>query len=231
MIPWIQVYTNLISHAKTGRLVDALGLRSGDVEPEAVAAGMLISLWTWAAQNAYNGDLSQCSPRVIAGACRYKKNPERLVQALMDCGWIDQDMQLHDWYEHAEMFMAREEERRAKNRERVRRYRNKKSEECNAPDDVTCNRYSNVTVSECNAPTIPDLTIPDHNQPELSIFLPEERKKEKKERSDGIEYPPDDELPYVRLMLRNGEPVTPQDIESGRRIWAAQHRAVVCEGG
>lgn len=128
MIPWIQIYTNLPTHPKVGKLVDALGLRSGDVEPEAVAVGILVGLWTWAAQNTYDGDLTQVSPRTIANACRWKKSPDRLVDALTACGWIDSDMRLHDWEEYASLYIDRVERTREQTRERVRAHRAKKKE-------------------------------------------------------------------------------------------------------
>lgn len=140
MIPWIQIYTNLPTHPKVGKLVDALGLRSGDVEPEDVAVGILVGLWTWAAQNTYDGDLTQVSPRTIANACRWKKSPDRLVDALTACGWIDSDMRLHDWEEYASLYIDSMERSRKKTRERVRKHRERKAAEveetsmCNVTD-------------------------------------------------------------------------------------------------
>lgn len=179
MIPWIQVYSNLTSHRKTGRLADELGLTNGFVSPDVVAVGILISLWTWAIQNASNGDLSDCSARIIAEACRWKKKPEQLISALKSSGWMDEDGRLHDWEEYTCLLMEQEDNRKAKTRERVQRYRDKKK----ASEETPCNGYSNVTDTPCNAPTrhnitIPDITEQDNNK---SIYLSEERKEEKKE--------------------------------------------------
>ena len=99
MIPWIQVYSNLPQHPKTARLADELGLTSAAVNPNVLAVGLLVSLWTWAIQNAYNGDLSGCSDRSIAEACLWKKKPETLVKALIKTGFLDADKKLHDWDE------------------------------------------------------------------------------------------------------------------------------------
>lgn len=133
MIPWIQVYSNLPMHPKTARLADELGLASSSVYPNILAVGMLVSLWTWAIQNAYNGDLSQCSPRLIADACRWKKNPEVLIKGLRTAGWVDEDMKLHDWEEYAVLLMNAEDTKKAKTRERVKRYREKKGNTCVTP--------------------------------------------------------------------------------------------------
>lgn len=161
MIPWIQVYSNLPQHPKTSRLADELGLASAALNPNVLAVGLLVSLWTWAIQNAYNGDLSSCSARSIAEACLWKKKPETLVNALIKTGFLDPDMKLHDWDEYACLLMEQEENRRAKTRERVKRYRDKKNgvtdTPCNAPGNGGCN----VTDTPCNAPTRPDLTRPN----------------------------------------------------------------------
>ena len=157
MIPWIQVYSNLPQHKKTSRLAEELKISSAVVDPNMVAVGILIGLWTWAIQNAYDGDLSECSARTIANACQWKKKPETLVTALKKTGWLDADMRLHDWEEYAVLLIDQEENRKAKTRDRVNRYRSKKAASCNVTQSVT----GNVTDTLCNAPTVPNLTKPD----------------------------------------------------------------------
>ncbi len=125
MVPWIQIYSNLLTHPKTARLAEELGLSSSSVEPEVMAVGMLVGLWTWAIQNAYDGDLSQCSPRLIAGACRWRKKPDILVGSLKAAGWMDPDGKLHNWDQYAVLLMDAEDNKREKTKERVKRYREK----------------------------------------------------------------------------------------------------------
>ena len=158
MIPWIQVYSNLPSHPKTAKLAEELKLSSAFTSPNIVAAGILVGIWTWAIQNAYDGDLSACSATVIADACRWKKKPEQLISALKKSGYLDNDMRLHDWDEYAVLLMDAEDNRREKTRDRVKRYREKKRNADVTPDVTECNCYSNVTDTRCNAPTIPDIT-------------------------------------------------------------------------
>lgn len=159
MIPWVQVYSNLPHHPKIARLADELGLSSAAVGIDTTAVGIVVSLWAWAIQNAYTGDLTDISDRVIAEACRWKKSPEKFVKALMDSGWIDTDRHIHDWEEYSVLLLDAEDERRQKTAERVRRYRNKKKEEsqstCNSNVTVTCNADD----TRGNAPTIPYHTI------------------------------------------------------------------------
>lgn len=164
MIPWIQVYSNLISHPKTARLADALKLTSKDTSPNVVAAGMLVSLWTWAIQNAHTGDLSDCSDRAIADAARFRRKPEAFVKALTECGWLDADRHLHDWEEYTHQLIERIERGRKQTKARVQRYRNKNVTPDSAPSksqgNAHCNASCNVTVTQCNAPTLPNLTLP-----------------------------------------------------------------------
>lgn len=129
MLPWIQVYSNITEHPKTTNLVDELGITSKDAEPEMVAVGMLVSLWTWAAKNAYNGDLSAVSARAIAKACGWKKDAQTLVKSLVDCGWLDADMKIHDWEEYAELYINREDYKREQAKERMRNLRARKKAE------------------------------------------------------------------------------------------------------
>lgn len=165
MIPWIQIYSNLITHPKTSRLADLLSLTCKDASPNVVAAGLLVSLWTWAIQNAYNGDLSACSDRAIADAARYRRKPDVFVTALTDAGWLDKDRHLHDWEEYTAQLVTRLDNQKEKTRQRVQKHRSKKETpnvpECNAP---TSNAPCNVTVTQCNAPTLPK-PLPLPNQP------------------------------------------------------------------
>ena len=129
MLPWVQVYTNICEHPKTTNLVDALGISSKDTEPEMIAVGMLVGLWTWAAKNAYNGDLNGVSARAIAKACGWRKDAQKLVDSLVACGWLDDDMKIHDWEEYAELYINRVEYQREQAKERMRNMRAKKKAE------------------------------------------------------------------------------------------------------
>lgn len=126
MIPWVQVYSNLPMHPKTSRLAEELKLTSATLDPNVIAVGLLVSLWTWAIQNAYSGDLSECSARTIANACQWRKRPEMLVDALKKAGWLDGDMKLHDWDDYSVMYQELQEDIKSKQRKRQRRYRERK---------------------------------------------------------------------------------------------------------
>lgn len=212
MIPWIMVYTNILSHPKTGRLVDALGLKSPGVEPEVIAAGMLVSLWTWAAQNATDGDLSDCSDRVIAQACRWKKDPQKLVQALRECGWLD-GKYLHEWDEYAGLYIAQIENKREKTKERVQRYRDRKKADSVTQCNALHNGYSNADVTQCNAPTEHNIT--EHNITDISILSEKERKEKKKESvPSAAEENVAIDWSGFQLTHPGGKPLSPEEQKS-----------------
>lgn len=164
MIPWVQVYSNLIQHPKTSNLAEALKLASKDADENVIAAGLLVSLWLWAAQNATGGDLGGCSDRAIAKAAGYRKAPGPFVAALKEAGFLDEDKKLHDWEEYATLLIDVVDNQKEQTRERVRKYRERKKGKEERNGNVNCNvteRYEVEDETLCNAPTVPNHTVPN----------------------------------------------------------------------
>lgn len=174
-IPWVQVCSNLVTHPKTYALADQLKLSCAGVNPNIVATGMLVGIWSWAAQNAPDGDITSCSARVLADAAGWRRKPEILLSALLAIRWIDErpdgSRALHDWEEYASLYIDMVEQQKRKTKERVQRYRDRKRQhgQDEKPADVTppqlekdtpCYAGCNVTDTPCNASTEPNLTIP-----------------------------------------------------------------------
>lgn len=168
MIPWIQVYSNLVRHPKVTKLADKLGLTSKDAGPNVIASGMLVSLWLWAAQNATDGDLSECTDRAIADAAEFKRKPSLFVEALIYAKLLDEDRKLHNWDEYATLLIDCEDRQREKTRQRVANHRARKKAMKEAPGNGECNGDGNVTDTPGNAPTIPYHTIPNHTLPNFN---------------------------------------------------------------
>lgn len=179
--PWIQVYSNLIDHPKTDKLAELLKLSSSSVDVNVIAAGMMVGIWSWAAQSATDGDLTGVSSRNIAKAAGWKKNPDRLVEAVIEAGFVDKrdddTMYLHDWLEYAWLLHEQAENKKANDRKRQQSYRERKKQAASLRDgnmDVTaaehnasrlCHSDNDVTVTvmshQNHAPTIPNHTIPN----------------------------------------------------------------------
>lgn len=192
MIPWIQVYSNLCAHRKTCKLRDALGLKANYE-----AVGLVVCLWSWAAVNASDGNLTGYNARDIADAVGYKKSPAKLLEAMVQAGFLDQHdntTTIHDWDVHAKLLMDCIALGKQKNAERQQRYRERKNRkktsdnnavaeadnnaqdnatvtiDSNVTNDVTSYVTNNVTDNKNNAPTIPNHTIPYLTRPNISNY-------------------------------------------------------------
>lgn len=99
---WIELHQAVWTHRKTFELSAALGL------DETYAAAHVMRLWSWALDNASDGDLSHLSTRVIAyGAGWRAPNADGFVDALVMVGWLDADHRIHDWDEYTGRFVER----------------------------------------------------------------------------------------------------------------------------
>lgn len=105
-------------------------------------------LWSWALDNAPDGDLSPLSARVIAyGAGWRAPNADAFVGALVTVGWLDADHRIHDWHEYAgRLVERRKEDARRKKESRVH------------PPDV---RETSNGAAHAVRRTVPDRTGPD----------------------------------------------------------------------
>jgi hypothetical protein len=93
-LPWIKLFVDLSEHPKGRRLGRVLGIDRGWSLP--------VALWQWCGKYAPEGDLLLESWE-IADACQWSGDPDRLVEALVSCGWldvIDGGWAVHGWAEY-----------------------------------------------------------------------------------------------------------------------------------
>ncbi len=180
---WIEVHQTLPSHRKIKALKRELKIKT----PQAV--GHMVMLWLWAIDNAPDGDLSGIDPDDIAEASEWPKAGSAFVEAMIHAGFLDENMQLHDWGEYAGLLMEKRDAKRASDRERQQRHRDKLKREAEANRDnsvsngpVTCDGA--VTSRTCHAPnsTVPNSTMYStpptaharaHEEPQETGFDPE----------------------------------------------------------
>jgi len=120
--------------------------------------------------------------KAIAEAAGWTKQPQKLVDALVEAQYLNQTphgLYIHDWEEYTVFYIQQRENQKEKVRERVRRYRDSKKTKCNA--DVTGN--VTVTDTQCNAPTVPNLTVPKDTL--LPPISPSSTKKSKPKPKKG----------------------------------------------
>lgn len=152
---WIESHQELWRHPKTKKLARLLGVSV----PAAV--GHLHGLWYWALDFAQDGSLAKYEPEEIADAVLWDGEASDLVNALIASGYIDQGddgLHLHDWHDYAGRLLEQRELQREANRERQRRYREKKNSV--TLQSHVSNALHNADITECNAPTVPNTTKP-----------------------------------------------------------------------
>lgn len=69
--------------------------------PQYAAIGLLESLWLFTQANAQLGDIGRHSNKDIASGIDWEGDPDRLIEELIYCGWIDacpeKRLLIHDW--------------------------------------------------------------------------------------------------------------------------------------
>lgn len=119
---WIEAHQSLPTHLKTKRASRALQIS----RPQLV--GHLLFLWSWALDNAPEGNLSWLTSEEIAEAAGWDGDADQFVTALVEArgpsghGFIERDeagVRIHDWDDYAGRLIRR---RRA-NAEQMRQAR------------------------------------------------------------------------------------------------------------
>jgi hypothetical protein len=100
---WAPVYQSLWTHRKTFELAALLGIN------ETYAGAHLVRLWTWAIDNAPDGDVADLSDRAIAYGAGWSQEVSLFVGALIKAGFLDADRRLHDWDDYAGKLIERRE--------------------------------------------------------------------------------------------------------------------------
>lgn len=88
---FVKVATNFYTHRKTARLRSVIGNDAYWIPPR---------LWAYAAQNQPDGDFSGYSDGELKELLGYPGDAPSMLQALLQAGFIDPDMHIHDWAQH-----------------------------------------------------------------------------------------------------------------------------------
>lgn len=154
---YVKCFDSIREHPKMYALSEALKI------PDYAAIGIIMGVSLWGARNTKDGEITDIPPRAIADAIHWKKKPEILLQALVDCGFIDKTNDgrtfLHEFAEYG----GKLEEARQKSRESSAAYRTKKN----------ASRDHDVTIID-TSPSYPC----DHDLKEEEKEEEEENKKE-----------------------------------------------------
>lgn len=153
--PWIQVFVDLPGHRKVIRLRNELKLKE-----RYEAVGLVVSLWSWAAVHAPDGDLSDQTAQDLADACGWRKSAKGFVEALVAAGFVDREgdaLTLHDWDGYQGMLQEslNRGRRKAAGRQKAYRQRRKLREtamerlrELGAADEILASAIAKTVLRE-----------------------------------------------------------------------------------
>lgn len=171
---WIELHQEMPRHPKTLALAQALKISRRE------AVGLLIDLWTWGLNCADEaGHLRGITNEGIAMALDWSgRQAAKLVNALVDCGWIDGEngnYSLHDWADYTSRLS---DKRKDAERKREARKRAKQADESpenpqNVPGQSTDSPRKNAVnpragITEPNQ-TKPYITTSNNNPASIPV--------------------------------------------------------------
>jgi hypothetical protein len=157
-VAWIELHQSVWTHRKTLLLADALGLIP------IYAAAHISHLWTWALDNAPNGELTGLPPRVIAAGAGWTGDPEQFIAAVITSGYVeraDEALLLHDWDDYAGRLIDRREQQK----ERMRAARSQRKPASRKGKTPTKPRAHNVSSTCDERAQLPYPTVPNQTEP------------------------------------------------------------------
>jgi DnaD/phage-associated family protein len=153
-VAWIESNQEIGRHPKTKKFARLLDISA------VAAVGHLHYLWWWALDFAQDGNIGKYDEFDIAEACLWEEDHQSFVDALIQAGFVDKTesgLLIHDWFDYAGRLIIQKDIKKEKNKERVKRFRDKSEKSCNAD------------VMHCNAPTVPNPTVPDPTLPNITV--------------------------------------------------------------
>lgn len=120
MALYVRVFNSFYNHRKTLRLSAVIGNDAFWIPPR---------LWAYAAESQPDGEFSNYSPSEIAKLIGYLGDPQALLQALLQAGFLDRDpLRIHDWHEHNSYHSSYADRARKANEARWAKHREEEEE-------------------------------------------------------------------------------------------------------
>ncbi|RTL20742.1 MAG: hypothetical protein EKK55_17305 [Rhodocyclaceae bacterium] len=93
---WIESHEEIGDHSKTQKLAELLGCGVN------TAVGIVHLLWHYTLKVSWQfGDLSKQNAKAIARACWWDDHHDHLLSSLIEAGFIEKSMKVHDWEVYA----------------------------------------------------------------------------------------------------------------------------------
>lgn len=112
---WIELHQSLPTHRKARALSRLLGFKVPRDMPRTV--GHVCMFWLWSIDNAPDGSLAGIDPQDIADAAMWGGDAHVFLDALMQSGFVDDDLCIHDWHMYIGKLIDRREDNARRNRE------------------------------------------------------------------------------------------------------------------
>lgn len=114
---WFEFHQSLTTHRKLYAMASKLRSR------RSATAGYLAFLWSWALDNAPDGDLTDIDDEAIKLAADWPRGAGEFISALRESGFLDtgERRMLHDWDDYAGRLMYQRE----RNRKNAQAHRNR----------------------------------------------------------------------------------------------------------
>ncbi len=191
---WIESHQELANHPKTKKMARKLG----ETIPSTI--GRLHFLWWWAMDYAQTGDLSKFEPSDIADAVMWDGNPNEVLTALIESGFIDAcedgTLAIHDWNDYAGRLI----DKRKQNTERKRLSRERHA-------DVT--RTSHKT--DVSVTGLPYLTVPNRTKKDVIIDARATRTEDEQVPTPSLSTSETEDVKVPALASLEQLPALPRD--------------------
>jgi hypothetical protein len=139
--------------------------------PHWQAVGLLESLWVFAMANAMDGAIGRHSNEDIAAALEWSGDPDQMILALVETGWLDRHPEarlcIHDWEEHCPTYVKGIMSRKGKTFVSSRPYATLPSEQHSSQHSSQHSTPLNPTEKPSQSSDLPILGLPIQSLPIL----------------------------------------------------------------
>lgn len=188
-------------HPKTRKLARLLSTERW------AAVGLLECLWHWCSRFAVTGEIPYDAAE-IADGINYTGDPEELLNALIDCGWLDRcecgKLYIHDIEDHADNTWKATLKRQGKDFSR-----------CNHTESQL--NHNGITTKSQRSNEPPNLTIPNQTKPTAERKTQIDEIWEAYPKRDGLRKREGRGCIEARLLL---EKIPPEELLAGTKRYA-----------
>jgi hypothetical protein len=157
-LPYVPIDPRIVDSERMGLFLDAI-----DAHSDPMAPWHVVKLLLWTGQHRPDGNLRKLSAKRIAIICAWPGEPDELVQALKESGWVievDGGGRLEGWERHGGMVLKQREDYRE--RERLKKKRQRCAKKGHPPETCECpDRVPEMSPGADEAQIVESTDVPD----------------------------------------------------------------------